>query len=264
MKNTHKLYTDVIAKSGSKNDPLEVTANGVYEAPEGIGYNPVKVNVPQTAQSGTLKAVLDATQSASYLFDSYTGTSVNGLISRSDTANVTNMRYMFHVCQKLTSIPQLDTSKVTDMQYMFYYCQKLTSIPQLDTSKVTNMQYMFYACTNLTSIPQLDTSKVTDMYYMFGSCTNLTSIPQLDTSKVTDMGSMFFNCNKLKEIHMTGMKVSFDIHFSKLFTREALLEIINNLATITSTRTLTMGSINLSKLTDEDKSIATNKGWTLA
>lgn len=75
---------------------------------------------------------------------------------------------------------------------------------------------------------------------------------------------MFYDCSNLTEIHMTGMKVSFDIASSTKFTRDALVEILNNLATVTSTKTLTMGSTNLAKLTDEDKAIATNKGWTLA
>ena len=63
---------------------------------------------------------------------------------------------------------------------------------------------------------------------------------------------------------MYGMKVDFDISSSTKFTREALVEILNNLATVTSTQTLTMRSTNLAKLTDEDKAIATGKGWTLA
>ena len=63
---------------------------------------------------------------------------------------------------------------------------------------------------------------------------------------------------------MYGMKVNFYISASTKFTREALVEILNNLATVTSTQTLTMGSTNLAKLTDEDKAIATGKGWTLA
>ena len=98
----------------------------------------------------------------------------------------------------------------------------------------------------------------------FKYCYELTSIPRLDVSNVVSMNSTFAYCKKLQEIHMTGMKTSFDIHYSTLFTREALLEIINNLATVTTTETLTMGSTNLAKLTDEDKAIATNKGWTLA
>lgn len=60
------------------------------------------------------------------------------------------------------------------------------------------------------------------------------------------------------------MKVNFSINNSTLLDREALLVILNNLSTVTSTRTLTMGSTLLAKLTDEDKTIATNKGWTLA
>lgn len=126
------------------------------------------------------------------------------------------------------------------------------------------MSYMFEGCQSLTSIPQLDTSNVTDMNEMFYICENLTAIPQLDASKVTDLRNAFFACSSLTEIHMYGMKVNFAINSSTKFTREALVEILNNLATVTSTKTLTMGSTNLAKLTDEDKAIATGKGWTLA
>ena len=109
-----------------------------------------------------------------------------------------------------------------------------------------------------------DTSNVTNMSSMFWQCYSLTSIPQMDTSKVTSMSDMFRSCSELEEIHMYGMKVSFDISASTKFTESALVEILNNLANVTSTQTLTMGSTNLAKLTDEEKSIATGKGWTLA
>ena len=218
---------------------LEVTQNGVYDV-GGEAYKPVRVNVPQTAQSGTLKAVLDATKSASYLFEEYKGISVAELINPTDTSNVTKTDHMFENCRKLTTIPELDTYNVTSMQYMFKYCIGLTSIPILNTSKVTNM------------------------YGMFINCINLISIPQLDVSNVDNFTNAFTACIKLEEIHMRGIKASFDISSSTLFTKEALLEIINNLATVTSTKTLKMGSTNLAKLTDEEKAIATNKGWQLA
>lgn len=192
--------------------------------------------------------------------------SFNDIIKYNDTSNVENMESMFESCSKLTSIPQLDTSNVRNMTRMFYYCSSLTSIPQLDTSKVFYMERMFANCPSLTSMPQLDTSNVTDMTVMFYDCVSLTSIPQLDTSKVTSMYRMFDNCSSLTSIKMKNMKVSFDISASTEFTREALLEIINNcfdLTTLNKTATLTMGSTNLAKLTDEDKAIATAKGWTL-
>lgn len=164
----------------------------------------------------SLKALLDATKSCYYLFNQYKGTSVNGLISYSDTSNVTNMSHMFYRCSSLTTIPQLDTSKVKIMDGMFY------------------------------------------------NCSSLTTVPQLDVSSVTDMSNIFKNCSSLKSILMTGINAYLNISASTNFEKSDLVTILNNLATVTSTKTLTMGSTNLAKLTDEEKAIATNKGWTLA
>ena len=185
----------------------------------------------------SMKAFFEAGGKCAYS----TATSFEGCWQPSDSANVTNMYYMFYDCSELTTIPQLDTSNVTNMSYMFSYCSKLTTIPQLDTSNVTNMSNMFIGCYKLTTIPQLD------------------------TSNVTNMGYMFISCSKLEAIHMTNINANLSISVSTLFTREALVEIIGNLKAQTSgSKTLTMGSTNLAKLTDEDKAVATGKGWTLA
>ena len=48
----------------------------------------------------------------------------------------------------------------------------------------------------------------------------------------------------------------------KKLSRESLLSIINNLEVV-SGETLTLGSVNLAKLTDDDIAIATNKGWSV-
>lgn len=211
------------------------------------------------------------------------------ILKYSDTENLTSMSYLFDSCNNLTTIPLLDTSKVTSMYKMFNECQKLSSIPLLDTSNVHEMSYMFYNCSNLTTIPLLDMTNVNSVSSMFGyctnlisipkliippilyslnsmfyGCTNLISIPQLNVSRIDDMSNIFYKCTNLEEIHMIGMKVKFNISSSTKFTREALVEILNNLAMISTTQTLTMGSTNLAKLTDADKQIATNKGWTLA
>ena len=158
-----------------------------------------------------------------------------------------------------------DTSNVTDMNSMFYECYNLTTVPLLDTSNVTNMPNIFSYCSNLTTVPLFDTSKVTNMNSMFYHCPKLTTVPRFDTSKVRNMNSMFSSCNNLEEIHMININANLDISASTKFTREALLEIIGNLKAQTSgNKTLTMGATNLAKLTDEDKKIATDKGWTLA
>ena len=209
-----------------------------------------------------------------------------------NTSNATTMVSMFSACSSLTSVPQLDTSKVTNMNYMFADCRKLQSIPLLDTSNVTNMEYMFIR-SNIESIPSLDTSKVTTMGGMFKDCFRLTSAPMFNTSNVTSMYHMFEGCNllttipaydvsnvgapgssgfagafngcyNLKSILMTNIGADLNISDSTEFERSDLLVILNNLKTVTETKTLRMGATNLAKLTDADKAIATNKGWTLA
>lgn len=40
--------------------------------------------------------------------------------------------------------------------------------------------------------------------------------------------------------------------------------VINGLQTVDTTQTLTLGTTNLAKLTEEEMAIATEKGWTLA
>ena len=171
--------------------PLEVTQNGVYDV-VGEAYKPVRVNVPQTVQSGSVKALLDATKSAYHLFYEYKGTSVDGLIGGNDTSNVTNMRFVF-----------------------------------------------------------------SDSY-------NLTSIPPLDASKATEMTSIFSGCSKLTSIGLYGFTRSIDISGTAL-GHDAIVAFLNQAgAAYNSSQKITMGSDKLALLSDEEKAIATNKGWQLA
>ena len=61
-----------------------------------------------------------------------------------------------------------------------------------------------------------------------------------------------------------NFKVSLDLSPCKDLTHDSLMVVINGLQTVTSAQILTLGSENLAKLTEADKKIATDKGWTLA
>lgn len=228
-----------IKEEQSKN--VEIKENGTISVlpDEGKVLNEVSIttNVPQ---DNTLKKLLDGTKSADYLFYNYKGTNVNDLIQYNDTENVTSMNSMFGQCSNITTIPLLNTSNVENINYVFQYCSNLVNIPLFDTNKVEYMNYAFQYCTALKVIPALRINNLKSAYNPFRDCKNL------------------------EEIHIIGLNLSFNISYSTKFTREALVEILNNLATVNSTQTLTMGATNLARLTDEDKLIATNKGWTLA
>ena len=241
-----------IKEEQSKN--VEIKENGTISVlpDEGKVLNEVSIttNVPQ---DNTLKTLLDATKSTKYLFEDYSGTSVDDLIHYSDTENVTDMTSTFRGCNRLTSVPLLDTGNATSMYYMFYNCGRLTTIPQFNTSNVTDMSGMFNGCSSLTSVPLLDTSNVTSMESMFYGCSSLTTVPLYNTSKVTNMSQMFWNCRSLqtvpafdcsnvtnmnnifascrslKSILMTNIGVSLNISSSTRFEREDLVLILNNL-----------------------------------
>ena len=188
-----------------------------------------------------------------------------------DTSKVTNMSGMFQSCNKLTSldVSGFDTSNVTNMAYIFNGCRLLTSldVSGFDTSNVTNMAYMFNACNNLTSldVSGFNTSKVTNMSYMFNACSKLTSLDAsgFDTSKVTNMSYMFYNCTMLTSLNsMTN--IGADLTLPSMLNEESILDVIDNLATVTSTKTLKISTTQLSWISEDKIIEANNKGWTIS
>lgn len=149
---------------------------------------------------------------------------------------------------------------------------KIQNFDALDFSGSENVRYMegmFEDCASLVNAPAFNTSRLAHAKYMFYNCTSLVSVPAYNVTNVSGTNeflSMFTSCSNLETIHMYGMKVNFSISASTKFTREALLEIINNCADLTggTAMTLTIGSTNLAKLTADDIAIATAKNWTLA
>ena len=147
---------------------------------------------------------------------------------------------------------------------LFMNCVNLKKV-SFEGTVNTSLYGAFSGCTNLTDIIGLQTGTgVNSLEKTFQNCSSLETIPALDVSNATTLSNCFTGCTNLKSILMTGMSVSFDISASTRFEREDLVTILNNLATVTTTRTLTMGSDNLAKLTEADIAIATEKGWTLA
>ena len=126
-----------------------------------------------------------------------------------NTANVTDMSFMFHGCSALKSLDltNFNTAKVTNMDNMFYRCSTLTSLDlkNFNTAEVTNMYHMFYGCSALESLnlTNFNTANVTDMNHMFYDCSALKSLDltNFNTAKVTYMNNMFYGCSALTTIY---------------------------------------------------------------
>ena len=142
-----------------------------------------------------------------------------------NTANVTDMSYMFSSCSSLTSldVTHFNTANVTNMSSMFSSCLSLTSldVTHFNTAKVTNMNKMFSNCSALTSldVTNFNTANVTDMSYMFFSCSELTSldVTNFNTANVTNMSSMFSNCLSLTSLYLTNFNTEKVTNMSSMF-----------------------------------------------
>ena len=273
-------YADAIRRietggGGGGGEPGE--KDPIY-VPNGLkfGYGSSNPNRPPDLNLPKIILAWDYTD-GSYMFARNTGLwSIKGIEpnKHSHESPLTNCSHMFYQCERLLSIPLFDTSNVTDMGHMFSGCKKLKTIPKLDTSKVTNMDDMFENCTSLTTIPQLDTSNVTHMYSTFSGCSSLKSIPMLDCINVTHIDQLFGN-SRIETLTDLGGFLNLQVslydsldHLPNL-TVQSIMNVIDCLYGFLGggdypvRRTLELGPTNLNKLTDEQKAVATNKGWTL-
>ena len=158
----------------------------------------------------------------------------------------------------------------TDIYGCFRSCRSLTqlAIPAGFGQNAIHIHYCFNSCTSLTSLT-LPTGFGQAAQYAqscFDGCTSLTSLtlPTGFGQKVIKLSNCFTKCTALKTI--TGnpnFKVSFSLSDSTELTHDSIMVVINGLQTVKD-QTLTLGTTNLAKLTDDEKKVATDKGWTLA
>ena len=167
----------------------------------------------------------------------------------------------FSYCYSLTSInlPKLTTISGSSA---FSYCSSLTSInlPTLTTISSSAFSY----CSSLTSInlPTLTTISGSAFSY----CSSLTSFLFYNTFLSIPETQQFISCVNLKNLQLvTNWRWSLNIIDTDL-THECIIDMFNKLKDLTGadSLTLTIGANNLTKVTDEEKLIATNKNWILA
>lgn len=189
--------------------------------------------------------------------------------------NVMQGAYMFahNGWDDHTFTPQYSLLKLVRCDNMFNTCgvTDLKGILErqgvvFDFSQCVNMGSAF-SYSKITVLPTISTVSASNLANLFYYSTALHTIDKLilkDDGTQTFSGA-FGSCRALANIVIEG-KIGNNISFSActLLTHDSLMSIINHLATVSTTKTLTLGEANLAKLTDSEKAIATEKGWTLA
>ena len=207
-----------------------------------------------------------------------------GDLSNWDVSNATSIRAMFNWCinlDQVLDVSKWDISKCTTLEYAFNACNKLKlrGISNWNTTNITNMHGALRRCYSMeydeTDFSKWDTSKVTNMNQLFcnqeqgddesyiGVKRTFAAIKHLPTMpSTTSTVSMFLYADELTTIGGANT-ISASISFSSSpLTRDSALVILNALDP-DNPNTLTFSESTYALLSEDDKNIGINKGWTV-
>lgn len=184
------------------------------------------------------------------------------------------MKFAYSTWEAIPSF--LSFSNAWDWEGMFYRCQNLKQA-EVNISRAMVCFSTFCECSKLQKVVlNTDNSDIdiADTISMFNGCTSLSSLTINGRwASVSQTYTMFAGCSSLTDLNGSAIwYASVDLSPCPL-TEASLVNMLNWLNDFTSPSsremeeyqgTLTLGPTNLAKLTDEQKAIATNKGWTLA
>ena len=191
-------------------------------------------------------------------------------------AACTNLSSMFSECHSLRTVGDLsewDTGKVTTLATMFSGCLSLSVDPNIsnwNVEKVTTTASMFSSCASLKEIAIIGWNLLvcTTIATMFRYCYNLrkATLTGWNLPKLTSTSPAQFlgDCWNLEDVDPPSIPLNHSYAADTALSHEALLKIIAALPTVGTKRTLNLTATNMTRLTADEKAVATAKNWTLA
>lgn len=179
---------------------------------------------------------------------------------------------------KCLDLRMFDVSKVNSLNDAFAYTENRYNYIDTRgwvTSNVTSLVGTFSVCYGISELDlsHWNVSMVTSTGRMFYYALNLATInlSNWNLSRAEQVSEMFSTCGSLTTLIMDGAifpKRDLDIalHNSNNLTVESLISVLNALPQLDSGEShyIQLGSGNIDKLSDDQKAIAINKGWTLS
>lgn len=207
-------------------------------------------NVPKVYQAGYDKGKSE-------------GGSVQNLLEYASSVQGMFQSAVFPTDYELTiNIP--NASYVTNVFYLAKGIKKVILKGNVN-SKALNFTSMFRACSDLQEVDFTEFNMTPENIYMIVSQSKklVSLIGEFDMSKCTNTGYAFGSCPALEEIYFKPetINVSIDFAQSSRLSANSIQSIIDGLATVETTQTLTLHKNIV--LTDEQKATIKSKNFTL-
>lgn len=291
----------IVRKGGSVSGTIDTYAKSVM-ALGGVSFR-TAIDIVNKSDAKNVDLTMISPKNETNLNDLFYGntnlTNIN--LSNWDTSNITSLKGAFASMQNLESVDLSDwnVSNVTTFYALFDDSRKVNTIDvsKWDTSSATNMEWMFCRI-NVThlDVSNFDTSNVTNMHAMFIGNSSLIQldVSNFDTSNVLNINTMFANFDVCKELNINGLNLArctsmdntfsysnfkvircdglkfpdidmskIGLNYSTALTVDSIVGLLNALPQSDKGYSFQIGSNNIAKLSDEQKAIATDKGWTL-
>lgn len=197
-----------------------------------------------------------------------------------DTSSWRSLNQGFRNCYFLTKINEgniVDCSSISEagnISNTFYGCSSLEEVSLINIpERAIDCSSLFSLAPNIipdkmkkiTFSPKI---KVTRIVLGFNGRYSLqTIVGELDFSECepNQQQNPFNGCTSLIEVRFTPESIKQNLSFtqSSQLSDESIQSILDGLANVSTTRTLSLNSAVYAKLTEEQKQSATDKGWTI-
>lgn len=190
-----------------------------------------------------------------------------------EKCSVITAESVFEGCASLLSVSNFDAGGSDGMPNAFRGCGSLLAVGEEDgvpnIFAVSSGICMFRDCCAIRSI-EIDAAEATSIAGAFSRCVSLewVTIKNHGRFNSNGLGGAFANCISLRHLELdptvtnwAGADISID---NCAFDRAGLVDLFESLPTVTAPHSITLtGNPGVAGLTEEDKTIATEKNWTL-
>ena len=266
----------IVRKGGSVSGTIDTYAKSVMALGD-VSFR-TAINIVNKSDAKNVDLTMISPRNETYLDELFLKNDklVSVDVSNWDTSKVMSLRSMFGNCVSLETVEcaDWDVSNVTSFFALFDTCMNLKTIDvsKWNTSSAREMGWMF-STNDLKhlDVSNFNTSNVLNFANAFSNWTNVCeelNINGLNLSNVTLIDRAFLN-SSFKVIRCDGLKLpdidmsKIGLNFSTALTVDSIVGLLNALPQSDKGYSFQIGSENIAKLTDEQKAIATNKGWTL-
>lgn len=256
---------------------IELTQNGIYDV---IGYDRAIVNVRPVVNLEDITITDNGEYTCGEGFDGFGKVNVD----LRGKVKPNTIKYNSVDSEKI-EFNLVDYSMIKDCSAFIYQCPNLKEVilKGANFKSATSFNRAIYNCDNLEllDLENAFTENVTDFYYAFGNNDKLVTLNLVGVSAKSATGiNNIFTYNRVMETLVGSytidevinnnlkildeLKINITVSGSSKLNRASLRALINGLAEVETTQTLTLGATLRAKLTEEDIAIAANKGWSIA